>query len=55
MAPVDPLCLDDEVMCDELGRKYTEATWPKTAEEYGRACERYMRQHGVRTDELCTE
>ncbi len=54
IAPVDPTCLD-EAICDDLGRKYTEATWPKTAEEYALACERYMRQHGVRTDELCTE
>ena len=55
VAPVDPLCLDDEALCDELGRKYTGATWPKSAEEYASACERYVRQHGVRTDELCAE
>lgn len=41
--------------CDEFGREYTDATWPKTKADLDRACKRYVAQHGFAIDEICEE
>ena len=54
VAPVDKACFG-ATPCDELGREYTDTTWPKTKADLARACERYTAQHGDGIDELCGE
>ena len=51
---VDASCLDLAI-CDELGKEYTETTWPASAEALDAACQRYSAKHGFGQDSICSE
>ena len=51
---VEPSCLQDAI-CDEMGKEYTAANWPTSAEGLEDVCAHYLKQHGYGQDAICGE